>query len=355
MKKHIEHLTPPLITSEHIKEKIICIRAHRERMFRVEPEIHNQKIIFHNYGQGGAGWTFLFGCVHESIRQLEEYIGTHHNKSIAIIGAGCYGLLTAIILARKGYDVTIFAKETENLPSHKAAGFFFPRPRKVSTPQECALFEKYGMESYRTYKQIASGDHTFIGYGPKLLPAYFAPDIDPGFSPYIYEGLIDKPEPILIDFGTGKLYDVMNYKAIFINSSAIMHELYRTIDEYGIKIVKTEIKTFDDITQSIIFNCAGMGAKQLTQDPRLIPVQGHLITLKNQPNLAELQYMLNVKVTMQSIRGTPRDELLYYAPKESGILGITFLRGQGSLTANQHEFERLLERCEKYFEVRPAG
>lgn len=347
--KNIIYLRPPSLIPECIKEKIICIRAHRERMFRVEPEIHNQKIIFHNYGQGGAGWTFLFGCVHESIRQFEEYIGTHHNKSIAIIGAGCYGLLTAIILARKGYRVTIYAQETKNLPSHKAAGFFFPRPCKVSTVSEIALFTLYGMESYRTYQQVAGGSHPFIASGSKLLAAYFAPDIDPGFAPYIQEGLVHKPESVNIHFGTNKLYEMLKYQTIFIDAAALMQELNRNIRELSILMVTNTIQSFDDITEPIIFNCAGMGAKQLTQDPRIVPVQGHLITLKNQPDVSQLHYMLNVKITMPSIRGTPRDELIYFAPKDQGILGITFLRGQDSLTTNQHEFDRLLERCEKYF------
>src|SRR5438132_1373230 len=97
------HLTPPRISPAHIEEKIICIRAHRERIFRVETERRDNKLICHNYGQGGAGWTFLFGCVNESLRQLETAspaFGT--SKPIVIIGAGCYGLLTACILARKG-------------------------------------------------------------------------------------------------------------------------------------------------------------------------------------------------------------------------------------------------------------
>ena len=59
--------------------------------------------------------------------------------------------------------------------------------------------------------------------------------------------------------------------------------------------------------------------------------------------------MINVKVIQNTPKGTPRDELIYYAPKESGILGITFLRGQDSLTANHHEFDRLLQRCKDFF------
>ena len=348
----IIQLSPPLFSESHIKEKIICIRGHRERIFNTSLQMVNDKFIFHNYGHGGAGWTFLFGCVHESIRQFEEQIIKNSdlkNKPIAVIGAGCYGLLTAIILARKGYNVRIIAKDTENIPSNKAAGFFFPRPRKSSTPPEIALFESRGRESYATYCQIIRGDHPFITGGPLLLPAYFSCDIDPGFNPYIANNLIAPPEKVIIDFGNGKTYQAMEYKIVFINSSIIMQELQRNISELGITITQKEINAFSEIDEPIIFNCAGLGAKNLTDDPRIVPVQGHLITLKNQPDLQQLQYMINVKVTMPGPRGTPRDELIYFAPKDSGILGITFIRGQDSLTANQHEFDRLLQRCRDFF------
>jgi hypothetical protein len=352
LKPKIINLMPPQFCEENIKEKIICIRSHRERIFRVESESCGNKLIFHNYGQGGAGWTFLFGCVNKSIKQFEFEISKNpefKDKPICIIGAGCYGLLTAIILTREGYNVQILAKNLENIPSNKAAGFFFPRPRKCSDPEEIAIFRATGFESYSTYLQIIKNEHPFIKKGPKLLPAYFGLDIDPGFIPYINEGLIVEPEKVMINFGNDKIYPANEYKTIFINSSEIMHELWRNIKELDIKVSEAEINSFDEISESIIFNCSGYGAKKLADDKRIVPVQGHLITLQNQPDLANLQYMINFKVTMTNALGMPRDELIYYAPKESGILGITFLRGQDSLTSNLHEFDRLLQRCRDFF------
>jgi hypothetical protein len=345
-------LTPPLLGAEHIKEKITCIRAHRERIFQVYTQKTESKLICHDYGQGGAGWTFLFGCVNESIRQFQRAVqedASLAKQPICVIGAGCYGLLTAIMLARAGYAVRIVTKDTQNLPSDKAAGFFFPRARKCSTPQERAIFLSYGMESYRTYLQIINGDHPFITQGPKLLPAYYGLDIDPGFAPYITDGLVAHPEQVTIDFGNGKRYEALEYQTIFINSTAMMHELQRNAQELGISIEKKEIESFDEIPEPIIFNCTSLGAKKLTGDTRLIPVQGHLIALANQPKPEELQYLINVKVIMPSVKGTPRDELIYFAPKDQGILGITFIRGQDNPAANQHEFDRLLQRCKDYF------
>lgn len=351
--QRIVQLTPPRVSQEYIKEKVVCIRAHRERIFNTSYENTSIKHIFHNYGQSGAGWTFLFGCANESIRQFEQLIAENSifkNHPIAIIGAGCYGLLTAIQLARAGHRVQIYAKEINDIPSYKAAGFFFPRARKLSTEQERAIFAARAIESFKEYQKIINGTHPFINQGAKLLPAYYGVAIDPGFAPYIKEGLMPYPEEVIINFANGKNYQAHEYKTLFINSGALMAELHRNITELGITILKREIVSFEDINESIIFNCASLGAKSLAKDHRIIPVQGHLITLKDQPKEL-MQYMINFKVVQYNHLGNPRDELIYYAPKDEGILGITFIRGQDSLTANQHEFDRLLQRCYDFFGV----
>lgn len=348
--KKIIHLTPPSLDASSINQKITCIRAHRERIFNVSTDIQGDKLICHNYGHGGAGWTFLFGCVNESIRQFEQQLIQNpqlKNKPMCVIGAGCYGLLTAIMLARAGHQVRIVAADTQSIASYKAAGFFFPRWRKCSNEQEIATFLSRGIESYTTYLDIINGKHPFITHGPKLLPAYYGIDIDPGFAPYVAHGLMQAPEQVTIGFGGTTTYDALMYKTVFVNGGMIMQELQRNITELGIITRQRRIENFNEIDESIIFNCAGLGAQQLTNDKKIVPVQGHLITLHNQP-ITELQYMINVKVVQTDAYGT-RDELIYFAPKGEGILGITFKRGESSLTSNAHEFERLLDRCRNFF------
>lgn len=350
--QRIVKLTPLRISYEHIDRKISCIRAHRERIFCVSTEYVGNKLICHNYGQGGAGWTFLFGCVHESIRQYKQQMECKpelYNKPIVVIGAGCYGLLTAILLVRQGYTVRIIAAQTQAISSYNAAGFFFPRPRKSATAQEAATFLATGIESYNAYKQIIDGVHPFITQGARLLPCYFGLDIDPGLGPYITQGIIDMPEKVTIDFGNGKRYEVVEYKTLFIDATVMMEQLQQVARELNITITQARVDTFNDCDEQIIFNCTGLGAKNLANDTRMVPVQGHLIMLKHQADKESLQYMLNVKVLSKNLQGNPRDELIYYAPKESGILGITFIRGQDCVTANQHEFDRLLQRSIDFF------
>lgn len=346
--KKIIKLVPPKLALCNIKEKIVCIRGHKERFFEVSTQKIEDKYLFHNYGQGGAGWTFLFACVNESVRQFESIFDTSFNGEVKVIGAGCYGILTAITLAQKGFNVSVIAKETENIPSYKAAGFFFPRSRKCSTQQEHQNFLKFGMESYKAYLDIIFGKHHFIKNGPSILPAYYAPDIDPGFKEYVASGLVQEPEEVIIDFQNGKTYNAIEYQTLFINPRVLMSELNKEFNRLNIKIEKREIKYFCEVDSRVIFNCTGFGAKELTQDNRMVPVQGHLISLKDQ-DVNNLQYMINFKIPMKTIKGYIKDELVYFAPTQQGILGVTFLRGQDSLTANYHEFDRLIERARLFF------
>lgn len=346
------YLTPPAISDAHIEKKIVCIRSHRERIFCISSEIKHKKIICHLYGHGGAGWTFLFGSVQKAIHELEQQLErnpSYKNKPICIVGAGCFGLLSAVTLTRMGYNVRIIAKETNDLASDRAAGFFFPRPRKCSTPEERAIFESVGIDSYRAYLDIATGMHPFIQNASRLMPAYYNPNIDPGFGPYIAKGLVAPPKKVTIDFQNGKQHDVMMYHTVFINPSKVMSELRKNSDELGITIAIEDVQNLEELPESIVFNCAGKSAPFFNNDTRMVPVQGHLITLKNQPPMHELHYMINVRVPQINIKGWSRDELLYYAPKNDGILGITFIRGQADETANMHEFDRLLERAGRFF------
>lgn len=356
MSKKIVKLKPPLFSDQYIEEKISCIRGHRERIFEVSAKIELNRLIINNYGQGGAGWTFLFGCVNKAINLFETHLSEKlqfQNQPITVIGAGCYGLLTAINLAIKGYSVKIVAQEITNITSYKAAGFFFPRHRKSSTPEEISLFQEMGLESYIIYKTIALKKHNLIQAGATILPGYFGPEIDPGFSYYIKQKLIDAPEEVVIDFGNNKQYEAVEYKTIFINPTLMMQELNKIIAGLNIKITRAKVTSFQDpnLEDKIIFNCAGLGAKELTGDKKIIPVQGHLISLKNQPDIEQLQYLVNMRVLSVTPQGKPRHELIYFAPKNSGVLGITFIRGQDLITENSHEFDRILDRCRKFFGV----
>lgn len=345
-------LTPPLISSEHIQKKIICIRGHRERIFNVAPEKQKHQMLFHNYGQGGAGLTFLFGCVEESLQQFYAYRaaqGIPKNTPIVVVGAGCYGLLTACTLAHQGYRVKIIAEKTEHLPSHNGAGFFFPRHRRSSTPQEIHDFQKFSIASFLGYSTVIQHNHPFIQRGPKIIPAYYDQAMNPGLEALIKRNLVPEPKKVTINFGGSTRHEVLQYQTLFINAHELMQELEQARKNFAIPLIQKKITSFDELEESLIFNCAGLGAGELAPDPLVGPVQGHLIALHNQPKPDQLNYLLNVKAPVDHARGIEPNKLIYFTPKGEGLLGITFLRGRKTLQKNEHEFEKILNRCNAYF------
>ena len=105
---------------------------------KVYSEYKDNRIISHNYGHGGAGWILCFGSVNKSIRNFENQIVLKGIKisyvkeceTVTVIGMGCIGLTTAILLIQNGYkDIKLIADKFDNLVSHVAAGSFrFPVP-----------------------------------------------------------------------------------------------------------------------------------------------------------------------------------------------------------------------------------
>ncbi len=335
-------LTPPTITSNNVYELVTCIRPKHKNGFQVYGEIKNGKLIMHNYGHGGAGWTQLFGSVQKMVQEFEKKLIEHpefKGKSICIIGAGCMGLYSAILLTQKGYKVKIVAHDFYNLTSHKAAGIFFPSSL-YSTAQNKEVENQVNEATLQEYCAIINGTHQlFTSEVARFLPVYVDLETD-------YSGLDfwREPEFVTIDFGTGKKYSMKEYITIYINAVAIMQQLHRHVQALNIPTQQEYIASFDQIPDHIIINCSGLGAQQLNNDAELYPVQGHLITLKNQPNVEALNYILHTKVIQDG-----KEEWVYFVPKGEGLLGVTFLVGEASLDSNKQEFDRILERAQEYF------
>ena len=63
--------------------------------------------MIHHYGYGGSGWSLSWGSGYEAM-QMALATG---ERDFAVIGCGAIGLTTAVLLARTGARVTIYAKD----------------------------------------------------------------------------------------------------------------------------------------------------------------------------------------------------------------------------------------------------
>jgi hypothetical protein len=53
----IRKIIPPVLEQAHLGEKILCYRPMKHGMPNLSIEEKGYKVVAHNYGHGGSGWT----------------------------------------------------------------------------------------------------------------------------------------------------------------------------------------------------------------------------------------------------------------------------------------------------------
>lgn len=363
----IVKLSPPQISSETILEKIICTRPMREGNFNLSLEQRPSKTVVHCYGHGASGWSTLFGSVNEAI-DLFKRSDPNKNSPIRIVGAGCMGLTMAIELSRQGYRVAgIKTKNLYDTASWKAGGYFGLDILKTHFEEQTSS-EKIGIDTFIMYQKIYQGEHPYISKeAVKYLPVYSSHDTEAGIELLERHHLIPARENVAVDFGNGQVHHgYVKWMSYFIHPSLLMKQLIVEVERLGIPIEIEEIKSFDEIGEKAVFNCAGLGATQLNSDDRMVPVRGHLVALKPNFSSPHLDYMIYTKVKQDN-----REESLYMLPKNiivssdnkhgsfcAGIFGGTFIKVDGMTPFEQEkldriEFEKLLNRLCEFFLGKP--
>jgi len=368
LKAKIIQLSPPKIDLNTIDQRIVASRPMREESFNIslQPFSGNpsSKLIINCYGHGGSGFTTLFGSVRKAIK-LFVTAGSDKKLPIRIIGAGCVGLTTAIELHRLGYNVCgISAKSLYDIPSWKTAGYFAFVSLKTS-PLEQQNLNEIGVETFLVYKTIEKGTHPYIPPDAvRYLPVYCSQETPSGVEDLEARGLIPPREDVTLNFIGGAIH--ANYKQFmtyFLNTTTLMKSLSAEVRKRNIPIKIETVSSFDELEEGCIFCCAGLGARELQNDRKLIPVRGHLITLKGQLGSEHMKYMIYSKVKYDH-----SDEYLYLFPKDrcvssehpegtscSGVLGGTFIPNIDDLPKadlerlDKREFDKLLARAKLFF------
>lgn len=291
-KHEIREINPPNLSKAHLGKKVIFYCLGRSGSPQMKVEKVGDKVIAHNYGHGGAGWTLAPGGVEHVNTMFEKFTRGSVTKDtpITIIGAGCLGLFTAYDLVKRGYtNITIIADKFDNLASYEAGGLLAPIFMR-NDPESQKKMDKIGIEGYRFYANIAHGRDPIIRGGAIICPAYFDSREESGLEPYVGE-VMQPAKDVIVKFKKGAVREMVVYDdAIFIDTAKMMAFLADYLRD-KVKVVKAEIYSFAEVKDKYIFNCAGLGAKTLYKDDAAAAVQGHLITLRNQ-NPEDLKYMM---------------------------------------------------------------
>jgi hypothetical protein len=342
----------------------------REGKFNISAEQKEGKVIVHCYGHGGSGCTTSWGSVNKAIELFEEQFESNTDSPIHIIGGGIIGLTAAIELSHKGYEIScITADKIYEIPSWKNAGYF--ALVSVDTdPVEQANLDKIGMHTFLEYQKIAAGKHHYISPDcGRFLPVYSSIETDAGVEDLEKKGLIPPREYVSIDFGNGVVHhSFIKFMTYFMDTTRVMQQLHNEVKRLGIPIYVKKLASFEDLSENVIFNCAGLGAKELNNDDKVIAVRGHLANLNIEAGTKHMGYMIYTKIKDDN----GEEGYVYMFPKCLQVsaedpdgrnvfatLGGTFIPNTDLLSEDQLQelddasFTKLLNRNSQFFWGKP--
>lgn len=287
---------PPLVEESHMGEQICCERPCREGGPVMEINNKENKIIVHNYGHGGAGWSLGPTSARHVVDALISKI---ENQSfpkdipIAIMGAGVSAFFTARALLEKGYsNIEILAEKFDNLTSHQAGGLWAPAFVDDSNP----TMREITIHAYQFYKNIANNEQDPLYQAVRNIPFYRSMESS------VLKNYLLPPKIVTLAFQGGNSYEeIYAYDdALFMDTHILMQLLRKELDEQGVTFTCAKVNDLHDIKQNIIINTTGLGAKALVRDEKLFPALGHEIFLKNQDLNRQANYMLSMRSELSS-------------------------------------------------------
>ena len=86
-------LAPIRASADRIMGITVCLRPFRAAGPRIEAEAVGDKLVVHNYGHGGSGWSLSWGS---GLNALKIALAGGE-RDIAVIGCGALGLTAATL------------------------------------------------------------------------------------------------------------------------------------------------------------------------------------------------------------------------------------------------------------------
>ena len=319
-----------LVDESRVIRTVAGLRPFRRSGFVVRREALGDKALVHNYGHGGGGITLSWGS-----SKLAADLGLQgHSGRVAVIGSGVMGLSTARLVQEAGFPVTIYtAALPPDTTSNIAGGQFHPfsvfRDSEV-TPEFRAQFARALDYSWRRF-QIMVGDD----YGVRWLPTYVESDspeekVIATFPP-VNRMLRTAEHPFPID-------SMRRYDTIYVETGRYLRQMLTDFQVAGGTIAIRKFATPADIaalSESLVFNCTGLGSRDLFNDQDMHPARGQLAILEPQPE----------------VRYAALGDFGYMFPRPDGIiLGGTFEVDEWDATPQADDIRRILASQKRFFD-----
>lgn len=339
------HFAPVNVSRSRIIREIVGLRPYRREGYVVAAEKLAGKLVIHNYGHGGAGITLSWGTASQAVdfvrdapMQSPARSGRAARRRFAVIGCGVNGLSTAITLQRRYQDgpgtVTIYARDLPpNTTSNIAAGYWSPVSLYEDDFASSAFVDQMKAAariSNRAFQLLIGAE-----YGVRWLDIFTHHQSEAAIGPLaggsgLYPNQIIHRDPANY-FG---IPVVREFKSMMIEPPIYLRALLRDFYNAGGRLVVKEFKNRQELMrlpEPVIFNCSGLGARELFSDKKLIPARGQLEVLLPQP---EIDYAYIGAAHM--------------FPRSDGIiLGGTFDPDDWNLEVNPDHSKYILETHER--------
>lgn len=320
-----------LVAKERRIRTVVGLRPFRPSGFVVRAEKLDEKTLIHNYGHGGAGITLSWGTAQLAVQAAGPVAG----RECAVLGCGVVGLSTARLLQLHGAAVTVYSKAMPPETTSNIAGglweptSLFDHPRV--TPEFRRQFTAASRIAWQRYQSLA-GER----YGVRWLPLYSlsndqeytppAPDSPNSEVESLYpESRVLSPaeHPFPVAHAHRRMTMLIE-PAIYLN--ALIRDFYQAAGRIVIREFATP-REVAALREGLVFNCTGLGARELFEDRELTPIRGQLEFLLPQPEVDYCTVGMGI----------------YMFPRHDGILlGGSFQRGESNLEPDAAITERIL-------------
>ncbi len=284
----VPHLAPVRAQKDRLFDITVCLRPFRAAGPRLDAEQIGRKLVVHNYGHGGSGWSLSWGSATIALRKAM----TVSPRRIAVIGCGAVGTTTALLAREAGLDTTIYARDLlPDTRSARATGSWTPDSRialtSAAAPGFGDLWEEMARISFKRYRRylglpgspVEWTDRYYVSDLARDQAATHQPDDPLGFASYHdrIRDLTPVAQEVPPENTPFPVASVRRTTQMMFNVADYGHTLLNDYLEAGGRIERREFHALGDVTQlseDVIINCTGYAARELCKDETVVPVRG---------------------------------------------------------------------------------
>jgi len=269
----------PDLSDDRIIKVVSGLRPCRHGGLRLEAEKLGAKTVIHNYGHGGGGITLSLGTAIASADLVEKQ--SNPNSSVAVLGAGVIGLTTARELANRGYQVTVYAKDSgHNTVSVIAGALWLPVGIDIDHPEIGS--QRLNRILNQAHDALQALDQERYGIEPITV---FEPAYAQSNDHYFDNGTIPTPTPVDRLPFPGPPRAGRSFDSLFIHTPRYLEALLEDLSNLGVQVVKREFAhqiELESLEEPTLINCLALGSHSIFNDTAMYPARGILVHMEPQ-------------------------------------------------------------------------